>query len=239
MPENTQHEPGPLCNEECQPGLSELREQTLADLNDTSTTTILDAFREGMSAGLDFAYRVVEDYEAQYGEDHVITAIKERLVSEHDMRSEQPIRAIRAERATAQASDAMLADLREALTAVEERNQEEVRAENTETIRESIRDMRPTCDGPCCRPEADPDNVFDWVNVIPGHGLPEVQINPRALEFGPAPAMPEPTPCTCGRFRLVDPEGTVMAPAPGGAMRHLATAPCYVVASYDEEDELS
>ena len=203
-----------------------LRAQAIEDITDTQTTLVTDAFREGMSAGLDFAYRVVEDYRQSVRmntrQAAVVDDIMSALVTEHDMRSEQPIRAIQVERASAQASNAMLAGLREALTAVEERNQEEVRAENTEAIRLSTVEMQPTCDGPCCRPESDPENVFDWVNTLPQH------TSARAVT-------PTYVRCMCGDVTMTH------RTAPQVLLQgvyHRANAPCYVADDPEPEERV-
>ena len=79
-----------------------------------------DGFREGMSAGLNFAYRVVSDLnertQATTDARDAFATVLGALVSEHDMRSDQPISEIRRERSEAQASGAALSGLREALT---------------------------------------------------------------------------------------------------------------------------
>lgn len=232
MPENTQHEPGPLCDETCQPDLvenpvplEELRAAVLESQDETAEL-VTNAFREGMSAGLDFAYRVAEDlfhaYQgvARLSRADAVREVMERLVSEHDMRSAQPIRAIQVERATGQAADAMLAGLNEALRTVQARNQDDVRAENTETIRESVQptpdpleavrpDLTQGCDGPCCRQG---DNVFNWVNMNPDH------------TSAPAPITPTYVRCMCGDVNMSHRNASQVLL---GDTYHRANAPCY------------
>lgn len=197
-----------------------LRAQALEDLSraeeETEAELVVASFREGMSAGLDFAYRVVQDFrESRYShrEREILDRALEVLVSEHDMRSAQPIRAIQAERAGIQAADAMLTGLSEALMTVQPTPDP---GPTTMNLAEP-----PTCDGPCCRPEADPDNVFNWVNMNPDH------------TSAPTPITSAYVRCMCGDVNM---SHRLASQVLLRGVYHRASAPCYVADDPEPEN---
>lgn len=225
MPENTENE---FVVE-----LSQLRAQAINDLGQPeSLQQINDAFREGMSAGLDFAYRVVEDYRQSVRmntrQAAVVDDIMSALVTEHDVRSEQPIRAIQVERVSAQAGDAMLAGLREALTAVPERVYTVPTPDpgpTTMNLEEVRPDLTQGCDGPCCRPESDPENVFDWVNTLPQHTSARA-VTPTYVADDPGPEeapRPDGVTCRCGLQSWGSGEAMW-----DGIVMHFVNGPCQI-----------
>lgn len=216
---------------EYQVPLEELRAAALTP-EEPEVDQITDAFREGMSAGLDFAYRIAEDLYHDLDRSGMAAApikaeavqmVMERLVSEHDLRSDQPIREIRQERATAQASDEVLADLRRALATplgVDPLTNYRLRSDQV---------ILPADPGPTTMNLVS-DAAFDeWVNIDAGHGLDPVQVNPRALEFGPTATAVTPATlapdasCACGAI-----PGLSSGVVSDGSTTHRTTGPCTV-----------